>query len=42
MQSIDKCEEEQKPYEPSKKELAEMDSLRSQAEQEIRDRSRRV
>ena len=36
----DDAAREQQPYQPTKRELAEMDSLRAQMEQEINERKR--
>jgi len=36
-----RSEEEQKPYEPTRRELEEMDSLRAQREQELKNKGMR-
>ena len=41
MESKEDAQWEQRPYEPSKRELLEMDSLRAQAEQEMNERKRK-
>jgi len=36
------AEDEQKPYEPGRRELEEMDELRSQMEQELKNKGKRT
>ena len=41
MKHMDDAMREQTPYEPSRKELEQMDSLRAQAEQELKNKGLR-